>query len=198
MGVEEIIARINADAAAEAERILCAADDEVSRIRREGDGAAQAAYVAISADGRREAMARRRKLLAQAELAARGGVREVREEGIGRCFSGAKKHLSNLPHTPAYPDVLRRLIAEGQETVGPGELQVLFREEDQDAAETALVAFPDVTGALLREEAIDRSGGGIVVTCLSHRCDQRFSARFERMREHLTRETARILFDGHD
>ncbi|WFN35554.1 V-type ATP synthase subunit E [Methanogenium sp. S4BF] len=198
MGVEEIIARINADAAAEAERILRAADDEVSRIRREGDAAAQAAYIAISADGRREAMARRRKLLARAELAARGGVREVREEAISRCFSGAKKHLSHLPHTPAYPDVLRRLIAEGQEAVGPGEHHVLFREEDQDAAERALAAFPEVTAALLREEAIDRSGGGIVVTCRNHRCDQRFSARFERMREHLTRETARILFDGHD
>lgn len=198
MGVEEIIARINADAAAEAERILCAADDEASRIRSEGDGAAQAAYVAISAEGRREAMARRRKLLAQAELAARGGVREVREEGISRCFSGAKKHLSHLPHTPAYPDVLRRLIVEGQEAVGPGEHHVLFREEDQDAAEMALAAFPEVSAALLREEAIDRSGGGIVVACRSRRCDQRFSARFERMREHLTRETARILFDGHD
>ncbi len=198
MGVEEIIARMNADAAAEADRILHAADDEVSRIRHEGEKVAQAAYTAISAEGRREGMARRRKMLARAELAARGGVREAREDGLKQCFSGARKHLSHLPRTPEYPDVLRRLIAEGQETVGPGKHHLLFREEDWDAAEIALTAFPDVTSALLSEDSTDRSGGGVVVTRGSHLCDQRFSARFERMRDYLTRETARILFEDHD
>ncbi len=198
MGVEEIIARMNADAAAEAAKILHAAEDETSRIRRESDATAQMIYAAITADGRREAEARRRKILARAQLAARDGVREAREEGISRCFAGAKVHLSSLPGTPDYSDVLRRLIAEGRDIIGPGEHQILFREEDQGAAETALAAFPDVTAVLLREESTDRSGGGIVVTYQSHRCDQRFSARFERMRERLTRETARILFDGHD
>jgi vacuolar-type H+-ATPase subunit E/Vma4 len=198
MGVEDIIARMNADAAKEAARILDVADDEVSRIRREGEVAAEGAYTTISANGRREGIARRRKILARAELVARGGVREAREDGLTRCFSGAKKRLSNLPRTPAYPDVLRKLIAEGQEIVGPGEHHVLFRKEDQDAAEMALAGFPDVTAALLFEDVTDRSGGGVVVTRGSHRCDQRFSARFERMRDYLTRETARILFGGHD
>lgn len=198
MGVEEIIERMNADAAAEAARILHTAEGEESRIRREGDNAAQAIYTAISVDGRRQAEERRRKVRALAELEARSKVREVREEGINRCFAGAREHLSLLPRTPVYPDVLQRLIAEGQEIVGPGEHHVLFREEDREAAEAALVAFPDVSAALLREESTDRSGGGVVVACLSHRCDQRFSARFGRMREYLTRETARILFDGHD
>ena len=198
MGVEEIIARMDADAAAETVRILRAAEDEKERIRREGEAAAQMAYAALSADGRRDAEARRRKIIARAQLAARGGVRKSREEGISRCFTGAKERLTLLPQTPVYPDVLRRLIAEGQEIVGPGDHRVLFREEDQDAAEAALAAFPGVTAALLREETADRSGGGVVVTCLIHRCDQRFSARFERMRERLTRETAEILFGDHD
>ncbi|MDE4907618.1 V-type ATP synthase subunit E [Methanogenium marinum] len=198
MGVEEIIARMNADAAAETSRILRAAEEEESRVRREGDAAAQMAYTTLSADGRRDAEARRRKILARAQLTARGGVRKSREEGISRCFSGAKESLSQLPRNPAYSEVLRRLIAEGQEIVGSGNHQVLFREEDQDAAEAALAAFPAVTAALLREDSTDRSGGGIVVTCQMHRCDQRFSARFERMRERLTRETAQILFGDHD
>ncbi|KAF1078822.1 V-type ATP synthase subunit E [Methanogenium sp. MK-MG] len=198
MGVEEIIARMNADAAAEAARILHAAEGEVSHIQREGEIAAEAAYTTISADGRQEAENRRRKILARAQLAARGGVRKAREEGITRCFTGAKEHLALLPHMPVYTDVLRHLIAEGQEVIGQGKHEVLFREEDQDAAEAALVAFPDVTAALLREESTDRSGGGIVVTCRMHRCDQRFSARCERMRGRLTRETAHILFGGHD
>jgi len=198
MGVEEIIARMNADAAAEAAKITHAAEDENFRIRRESDTTIQVTCAGITADGKREAEDRRRKILARAQLAARSRVREAREEGIVRCFTGAKKHLSVLPHTPAYPDVLRHLIAEGQEIVGPGDHLVLFREEDQDAAEAALAAFPGVTAALLREETADRSGGGVVVTCLIHRCDQRFSARFERMRERLTRETAEILFGDHD
>ncbi|MFA5396443.1 MAG: hypothetical protein GX097_07105 [Methanomicrobiales archaeon] len=198
MGVEEIIARIHADAAVEAHRILHAADDEVSRIRHEGEKAAQAAYTAITAEGRREGMSRRRKMLARAELAARNRVREAREDGLKLCFSGARTHLSHLPHTPEYPDVLQRLIAEGQETVGLGEHHVLYRKDDRDAAEIALAGFPGVTADLLSEDATDRSGGGVVVTRGSHLCDQRFSARFERMRDYLTRETARILFGDHD
>ncbi|GAB7015638.1 V-type ATP synthase subunit E [Methanogenium cariaci] len=198
MGVEEIIARINADADAEAARIRQVAADEAARIQREGETAAEAAYTTITADGRREAAARQRRIIARAQLAARGNVRKTREEGITRCFAGAKEHLSLLPHLPIYPDVLRHLITEGQEVIGPGTHEVLFREEDQDAAETALAAFPDVTAALLRETTTDRSGGGIVITCRMHRCDQRISARCERMRERLTRETARILFGGHD
>ncbi|WP_172673813.1 V-type ATP synthase subunit E [Methanogenium cariaci] len=159
--MEEIIARINADADAEAARIRQVAADEAARIQREGETAAEAAYTTITADGRREAAARQRRIIARAQLAARGGnVRKTREEGITRCFAGAKEHLSLLPpHLPIYPDVLRHLITEGQEVIGPGTHEVLFREEDQDAAETALAAFPDVTAALLRETTTDRSGG---------------------------------------
>ncbi len=198
MGVEEIIARMDADAAAEAARIRQAAADEAARIQREGEAAAEATYTVITTDGRREAVARQRRIVARARLAARGNVRKTREEGIARCFAGAKEHLSLLPCLPIYPDVLRDLIAEGREVIGPGTHEVLFREEDQDAAEAALAAFPDVSAALLRETTTDRSGGGIVITCGMHRCDQRFSARCERMRECLTRKTAQILFGGHD
>lgn len=198
MGVEEIIARMNADAAEETARILREAEEEESRIRRDGEIASDAAYAAISADGRREAAARRRKILARAQLAAREEVRKAREDGINRCFAGAKEHLSLLPGMPVYPEVLHRLITEGQEIVGPGEHYVLFREEDQDAAEAALAAFPGIGTSLLRETGRDRRGGGVVVACGSHLCDQRFSARCERMRGRLTRETARILYGGND
>lgn len=119
MGVEEIIARINADADAEAARIRQVAADEAARIQREGETAAEAAYTTITADGRREAAARQRRIIARAQLAARGNVRKTREEGITRCFAGAKEHLSLLPpHLPIYPDVLRHLITEGQEVIG--------------------------------------------------------------------------------
>ena len=198
MGVEEIIARITADAAAEADRLMQAAADDAARIRREGEVTARDVYETQIAEGRREAEARRRKIHARVHLAVRGGVREAREEGIDACFAGAKAHLSILPGTPEYPEVLRRLIAEGQEIVGDGEHEVFFREEDQDAAVEALGAFPEVTASLLREESTDRRGGGVVVACRNHRCDQRFSARCERMRERLTRETAQILYGDHD
>lgn len=198
MGVEEIIARITVDAEAEADRLMQAAADEEARIRREGETAARAAYETRIAEGRREAEARRRKIHARAHLAVRGGVREARETGIDACFAGAKDYLSGLPEMAEYPGVLRHLIAEGQEIVGDGEYEVFFREEDQDAAVEALAAFPEVTSSLLREESTDRRGGGVVVACRSHRCDQRFSARCERMRERLTRETAQILYGDHD
>lgn len=198
MGVEEIIARITADAAAEADRLLQAAEHEESRIRREGEAAAAVVYDTLIAEGRREAEAGRRKIRARAQLAARGGLREARDEGIGACFAGAKAHLAELPGTPAYPEVLRYLIEEGQEIVGGEEHQVFFREEDQSAAEEALAVLPEVTGSLLREDSRDRRGGGVVVACGTHRCDQRFSARCERMRERLTRETAQILYGDHD
>ncbi|WAI01661.1 V-type ATP synthase subunit E [Methanogenium organophilum] len=198
MGVEEIIARMNADAAEEATRIIRAADNEVSLILSEGEIAADAVYTTISDDGRREAAARRRKILARAQLAARGGVREAREDGIDRCFSGAKEQLSHLPGMPIYPEVLQRLIAEGLEIVGPGECQVLFREGDRDAVESALAEFPGIGMAFLQEMSRDRRGGGLVVACGSRLCDQRFSARCERMRERLTRETACILYGGND
>jgi len=197
MGVEEIIARIGADAAAEADRILREAADEEGRIRRDGEAAAVQAYAAIRDAGGREAAGRCRKIHAKAHLAARTEIRNAREDGIALCFGRARRELSALPATPAYAGVLQRLIAEGQEIVGPGDVGVLYREEDEAAVCEALTVYPDIVAALLREEATDRGGGGIVVTCQSHRCDQRFSARCERMRERLTRETARILY-GND
>ncbi len=197
MGVEEIIARISTDAAAEAERILRDAADEEARIRREGEAAAAQKYAAVCDAGGREAKARRRKILARAHLTARTGIREAREVGIAQSFAGAGHELSALPGTPEYAKVLQRLIAEGQEIVGPGDVLVLYREEDAAPVREALAGYPDITAAVLREPPADRAGGGVIVTCLSHRCDQRFVARCERMRERLTRETARILF-GND
>ena len=197
MGVEEIIGRIGADTAVEVERILRTAEDEEARIRRDGDAAAAKEYAAIRDIGGREAAARRRKILARAHLLARTDIREAREAGIAQSFAGAKRELSALSRTPQYAMVLQQLIAEGQEVVGPGDVRVLYREEDEEMARAALTKYPDITAAVLREDSRGRGGGGIVVTCRSHRCDQRFSARCERMRERLTRETARILY-GND
>ncbi len=197
MGVEEIIARISADAAAEAERILREAADEEARIRREGEAAAEQEYAAICDAGGREAEARRRKILARAHLTARTAIREARETGIAESFAGAGRELSALPGTPGYATVLQRLIEEGREVVGPGEVSVLYRKEDGEALRAALAGYPDIAADVLQGESADRAGGGVIVTCRSHRCDQRFAARCERMRERLTRETARILF-GND
>ena len=198
MGAEEIIARIRADAAAEAERIRLKADDEEARIRREGEAAAAREYAAICEAGGREAKARHRKILARAHLSARTAVREAREAGIAQSFGAAQHELSALPGTPDYAMVLQRLIAEGQEIVGPGDVRVLYREEDADAVRIALAGSPGITAAVLREPPMDGAGGGVVVTCRSHRCDQRFFARCARMRERLTRETARILYGADD
>ncbi|MBT8507931.1 hypothetical protein AZH53_05835 [Methanomicrobiaceae archaeon CYW5] len=198
MGVEEIIARIRADTAAEVERICREAADEEARIRREGNIAATREYAAILEAAEREAKARRRKILALAHLNARTGIREARESGITQCFAGAHRDLSALPGLPAYRAVLERLIAEGREIVGPGDVRVLFREEDETAAHGALEEFPEIVAEVLREKTPDRGSGGVVVTRGAHRCDQRFSARCERMRERLTRETARILFGDDD
>jgi vacuolar-type H+-ATPase subunit E/Vma4 len=197
MGVEEIIARISADAAAEAERILREAADEEARIRQEGEAAAAQEYAAICDAGGREAQARRRKILARAHLTARTEIRKAREAGIAASFAGAGRALSALPGTPEYAMVLQRLIAEGHEVVGPGDVRVLYREEDGEALREALAGLPDIAADILKGEPTDRAGGGVIVTCRSHRCDQRFVARCERMRERLTRETARILF-GND
>ena len=198
MGVEEIIARIAADAAAEAERIGREAADEEARLRRTSEAGAAREYAAIIEAGEREAKVRRRKILALAHLNARTEIREARESGIAQCFAGAHRELSALPGLPAYSEVIELLIAEGKEIVGPGDVRVLFQEGDEKVVRAALEGFPEISAEVLREESRDRGGGGIVVVRDVHRCDQRFTARCERMRERLTRETARILFGDDD
>ncbi|TAJ45581.1 V-type ATP synthase subunit E [Methanofollis fontis] len=190
MGVNEIIARIRAEANGEVRRIQAEAAAETDRIRREGRERAEREAAAIVAAGREQAERQRRRVLARARLSARTALREVRENGIERSFEAADEHLAALARSPAYPDVLRALVAAGREAVGGGEVSVHCRPQDREAAEIACAGLPGIT---LVPTAHD-GGGGVIVISGRMRSDQRFSARTERMRERLTREAAAILY----
>lgn len=195
MGVEEIVARIEQDAADEEARIEKEAAEEEERLLAERQAAAEKEAAAIVAAGKQEAAALRRRTLARARLAARGHLRAAREAGIDRTFEEAERRLAALTDADAYPAVLERLIAGGREILGGGAVTVLCREEDRPAVTAACGRIEDAA-----VETFDGDDGGVVVIAGQARCDQRFHARLARMREGLTERTAAILFreNGHD
>jgi len=197
MGVDEIIERIGADAAAEAEAIRREAEAGEEQILRDGRAASEREVAEIMAEGRREAARQRRKAIAQARLSARARLRACRETSIDRAFEEAERRIAALKDSDEYPAVLRRLILEGREVVGGGPITVLCREEERGAVVVACSRIEGVTIAPLKD---DGPGGGVVVLAGRSRCDQRFSSRIARMREGLTGRTAAILFgeERHD
>ena len=195
--VEKIIARIEADARAEAERILSEARAQAESIRREAEAKAGVRKAEIISRGRREAEQERARIVANAKLRARKALLDAKEEVIREAFSRAEKALAEVAKEERYPGILKRLILEAIETIG-GDVEVLARKEDRKILSKSFlqeIAKQAKVKVTLAEETIS-SAGGVVVRSRDGRAevDNTFETRLERIKSELRSSVAKVLF----
>jgi len=112
MALKDLLTALEADAAADSERLRAEADAEASRIveaaRSEAQALEQDAARASEADLAREIERRR----SEARLAATGRLREHHEACVASLRGALRQRLGEVRETAGYPAVLRALIEE--------------------------------------------------------------------------------------
>jgi len=195
--VEKIIAKIEEDAKAEADKIISEAKAQAEEIRKEAEAKAKAKREEILSRGRREAEQERARIVANAKLKARKAVLDAREEVIKEAFSKAQEALAKIAKEERYPEILKKLVLEAVDTIG-ADVEVLARKEDKKIFTKAFLKEIEKEAKVkvtLAKETIS-SIGGVVVRSKDGRSevDNTFETRLERISSELRRKVAKVLF----
>lgn len=129
IGLENMIARLNAENEAECAAIVETARQRAQRIIDETNAAGNAAIAAAEKEARRQAEGVRTRAEAMAALDERRSLLEARVSLISEVLDGAKARLHDLPDE-AYFKMLRELIARSRRP-GQGVLRLSRRDLDR-------------------------------------------------------------------
>lgn len=201
MGVDKIVAKLIADAEAEAARILEEAEREAEEIRKRAEEEAEAAKRPILQAAEKEAERRRRQHLALASLWARNKVLAAKREVLDRVFAEAVDRLARLG-AQEYRAFLRELLIRAAET---GEEEILLSPRDAAVFDTNLLE--EVNAELRRagkagslrlaqgqaQEGRDL-GGGFFLRGRGYEVNVTFATLMRQAREGLETEVAHLLF----
>jgi len=126
-GIEKIIARIEADAQAEAEAILSEAAGECKAIRADYDEKAKDEYWRVVQAGVKEAEQRVQRLDRTARLEAKKSILSMKQEVVSEAFELARKKILSLPEDD-YAAFLARQCAQAAVT---GQEEILMNERER-------------------------------------------------------------------
>lgn len=143
-GIQKIIDRIEADAAAERAQIAAEAEARCAAIGTSYAKAAQAEYQKITADGEKTASQRLERLAGAAATEAKKQILAAKQEMVQAAFDHAARLLSELPDDQYIP-LLARLAFRASRT---GTELLAFSARD---ASRVGEAVKDAANALLRE-----------------------------------------------
>ncbi|MCL2401565.1 MAG: V-type ATP synthase subunit E [Oscillospiraceae bacterium] len=198
IGIEKIIAHIQAESMAECEQIERAALAECGHIREKHTQAAQDEYQQLIDAGTKAAAQRLERLSSLAALEAKKQVLVTCLEMMDAAFALAAKKLRTLPES-AYEKFLASLaeaaVITGKETMvfSAADLKKVGKAV-QSAANAGLADKGKIAQLTLSEKTADISGGfilqgdGFEVNCS-------ITALIERYRNELTPEVSAMLFD---
>ena len=96
MALKDIIARIEAEARAQGERIVADAEERSAQILEEGQKEARDEAKSIVAKAEKQAQAQASHILTLARLEGRKQVLEAKQEALGEAFRAALERLSQL------------------------------------------------------------------------------------------------------
>ena len=198
MSLEEILTRIKADGAAEAQKILKNGSNEITTIRNDYGQKLVAKESAERRSHENRIAELRNVHLAQAHRQERQIKLLAREEMIDQCFSELRKRLANLTDEK-YIQSLKTLFEEGVElidgnirvrAVRQGDIEHLRRFAEELSKERSVTI--NVTANLLHSDQI----GGLYLESEDGNkiVDNTFSAILERNREQYRIEISKILF----
>lgn len=127
-GIEKITAHIEADAKAEAQEILAAADARVTEIEAANSQKAQDEYWTRVRSGVKECEDRVQRMKRLAAMESKKSILATKQEMVAKAFDMAREKIIGLP-APGYTEFLAGLASESAAT---GEEEVLFNERDKN------------------------------------------------------------------
>lgn len=134
-GIEKITAHIEADANAEAQTILDAADARVKEIEASYNQKAQDEYWTLIRAGVKDCEDRVQRMQRLAAMEAKKSILATKQEMVAKAFDMAQEKIVNLP-ADQYTAFLARLASESAAT---GEEEIIFNERDKQGCGEAVV-----------------------------------------------------------
>ena len=151
-GIDQILARIDADAQRDADAVQAQAKQEAEKISAQYEARAAALREEILTRGRQAGNEARDRQLRMAALEGRSTLLAAKQEVLSEAFRRALEQLLSLPREE-YTQLLVRLCARSSET---GREQVVFSPRDRDTVGQDVVAQAN---ELLSREAAKRLTG---------------------------------------
>ncbi len=174
-GIEKITAHIEADAKAEAQAILDAADAKVRETEAQYNQKAQDEYWAKIKAGTRDCEDRVQRMNRLAAMESKKAILATKQEMVKKAFDKAQEMIISLP-ADKYTAFLARLASESAST---GEEEVIFNERDKNSCGAEVVKAANArlaekgvkAGLKMSDETVAIQGGlilrqgGIEVNC---------------------------------
>jgi V/A-type H+-transporting ATPase subunit E len=187
MSIEKIIQKINAETAAEINKILTEARAIAADLKKKGDMETASQLEHVRDQGNKRLTIMRNIHLSEARRVTRRSILGAKEELIQESFKRAKEQLQSLTGEQ-YKNIMNQLIKDSMALVGDKGVATVTREEDKAivSANPGITVKPELTtgiGGLM----IASPDGKIVV-------DNTFDAILERKKEDIRTEVANILY----
>jgi V/A-type H+-transporting ATPase subunit E len=195
----KITSRIEEDSEVEAQEILRDVQAKADEIIAKTKAQAKSVEDEIIQKGRHDAELINQRIIANAKLQAKKHGLDVKEEIIQNAFDEAEKRLEKITLSKEYPNILKSIIAEGVESIGGDDVEVVVRKEDVKLVNKAFLKelrkklSVNIT---LSEDSIKSLGGAIIRTRDGTIVvNNTFETRMRRMRDELRSKVAKILFE---
>lgn len=180
MAIEDILSAIEAEAEAEASRIIADAQHQAGEILDQARNEVEGEAERFSHARDDEAAAATRRVISRAHLDAARTRRDARETIYHRALDQAAESLKRLRDRTEYRDVLGRLLEEAL-AVAPDTKTVWVGEADVDLARDLL----DAIGSRGEVKPGEVAWGGVVLTADGQTVYNDLSSRLERADDHL-------------
>ena len=195
----KITSRIEEDSEVEAQEILRDAQAKADEIIAQAKAEAKSVEDEIIQKGRHDAELINQRIIANAKLRAKKHGLDVKEKIIQNAFDEAEKRLEKITLSKEYQNILKSIIAEGVESIGGDDVEVVVRKEDVKLVNKAfLKELRKKLGVniTLSEDSIKSLGGAIIRTRDGTIVvNNTFETRMRRMRDELRSKVAKILFE---
>ena len=187
MSIEKIIQKINAETAAEINKILTEARTIAAELKKKGEMEAASQLEQVRDQGNKRITIMRNIHLSEARRVTRRSILGAKEELIQESFTRAKEQLKSLTGEQ-YRGIMNQLIKDSLALVGNKGIARVTREEDKAivSANPGITVMPELAPGI----------GGFILVSPDGKIfvDNTFDAILERKKEDIRTEVANILY----
>lgn len=204
MGIEDILARIESDAAREIEKARAAAEAQKATIMAEAQAAADAIITTAAREARQHKERTIERLISAARLEARNRLLAAKQKFIDLAFEQALESVRRL-HDDKYRKLLMNLLVKnvdrGDESVVVSERDAIrlgadFMEEvNREIERTKSPSGKARKGHLKLVTQKAETEGGFILRSGRLEVNMTFSAMLKAVRDRIEADVARVLFE---